>query len=159
MVSMDVHEIYALSKYRSKKILNIFLDEFLPKRVELSENYSYPEYEESPEEVFAGLDSIIDKLIADKNSEYSLYWGNSTDSEVKNAMVFFLSDGGMIVGLAVDAEKSEAMMEHLARVVNARYGYEELEGFLPESTLEFINLCESANTRRIIDGVVVTEGN
>lgn len=151
---MNKIEIYVLCKDRSRKLALDFLDEFLPEREELVNEYSYPQYSDESK-IIDDVNELMCILEEIGNESYSLYWRNVSNSDVETALVFYTEDMGMIVGVVVEEKNCEYILRKLSTFVNAEFGYITIESPPPNNRREFINLCRSSNTMKLIDGKVV----
>lgn len=152
---MELIEIYVLCKERTKRLVSKFLDELLPSREEMAEDYPYPEYSDEPECVYDASDELVQVLEENKSESYSVYWDNTGDGVVKNAMTFFTEDGCMIVGIAVPGDEVEHWLNELSEIVGGQYGYVGFDAPPPETREEFIQLCKESDQVRLIAGEVV----
>lgn len=142
---MELLEIYVLCRDRSKKQALDFLDEFLPKRRALAENFPFPEYVDDPEVVFQAPETLISLLEERRDESYALYWQNQADGPVHQAMIFFTEDGGMMVGVVVDESDSKFWLQRLGKAVSGTYGYVNFESPPPGNTEEFKAVCSGAH--------------
>ncbi|WP_240220540.1 hypothetical protein [Rheinheimera hassiensis] len=152
---MEIIEIYILCKERSKKLVLEFLDKLLPNRDTSAEDYPYPEYDDEPEHVYDDIYDLMVVLDDNKNESYSLYWGATDSAEVKNAMVFYTADGGLIAGIAVEDGDREAWLKRLSKLVGGKFGYVSFDSPPPETTQDFIAYCESSDQIRLVAGNVI----
>jgi len=153
---MELVEIYVLCKDRSKALVLAFLEHFLPNREEVAEDYPYPEYADSPKHVYDDCEEILGVLEQDKNESYSLYWDDTSNGEVRSAMVFYTEDASMIAGVTVASGKEEAWLRKLSDCLGGGYGYVGFDAPPPETKAEFIDLCESTDQTRLIGGELVS---
>ncbi len=152
---MEIREIYVLCKERSKKLVFEFLDRFFPEREASSEDYPYPEYSDDPECVYDDCDELFEVLENNTEESYSVYWDSTNDGEVKNAMVFFTEDGGMIVGIAVECDDCGVWLKKLSEVVEGEYGYVSFDSPPPETRKDFIMYCKNSDQVKLMAGDVV----
>ena len=130
-----------------------FLDTFLAKRKPVADEFPFPEYAESPVEIYRRPDDVIQRLEAEPNESYSIYW-NSTDENLdRMAMLFFTRDGAMIAGLARDNDP-RTMLSKIAGVVGGRFGFVTAESPPPDSVREFLVVCRESALPALNDGVV-----
>ncbi|MFS1523877.1 hypothetical protein ACL7TT_07155 [Microbulbifer sp. 2304DJ12-6] len=152
---MEIIEIYILCKNRSKKLVFEFLDKFLPNREASAEEYPYPEYVDQPEHVYSDVAELMAVLDSNEDESYSLYWDSTDNAKVKNAMVFYTVDGGLIVGIAVEDDHREAWLNKLSNLVGGEFGYVSFEMPPPETVQEFIEYSEKSDQVRLISGNIV----
>jgi hypothetical protein len=100
-------------------------------------------FADSPSAIYGSPWELIDRLLLEPDAEYALYWSRrpGPDDDVLSAHLFFTSDGGLIAGVTVGAERftdTAATLRELALSVGARYGYSTGEEPPPfETTSEF----------------------
>ena len=153
---MDLVEIYVLCKGRSQVLVLTFLEHFLPNREEVAEDYPYPEYADIPKHVYDDHKEIIGALEKDINKSYSLYWNDTSDGDIRSAMIFFTEDAGMIAGITVAAGEEGAWLKKLSDCLGGRYGYVGFDAPPPETKAEFIDFCKSTDQTRLIDGKLLS---
>ena len=149
-------ELYVLSRSRSLKYALKFLDRFLPERSPVAEEYFFPEFSDEPIDIYQEDVEVITKLECEKKEGYSIYWDSKSDREISQAMLFFTTDGAMIVGLAVtdtgvDVEK---LLIDMAQEVNGQYGYVTDEDCPPETEEEFMDICTKSTFMTLIAGAI-----
>ncbi|WHI53283.1 hypothetical protein P3339_11180 [Microbulbifer sp. MLAF003] len=149
---MELIEIYVLCKERTKKLVLRFLDELLPSREEVAEDYPYPEYSDEPECVYDTSDELLQVLEKDESASYSVYWDGTGNSVVKSAMSFFTEDGCMIAGITVPADGSESWLNKLSELVGGEYGYVGFDSPPPDTREEFIQMCKGSDQIRLVAG-------
>ena len=138
-------DIYVLSEKRSQKDIEIFLDTFLPNRVEMADEYEYPQYSDTPDQLYGSSDEIIRLCCGDKVLEYGLYWSGKGDSPAFG-MIFFIEDGHVIYGLSNDDAfplVAQELLEKMKKHLNCTAGYIAHEAS-PEASCkqEFIKQIE-----------------
>ena len=154
---MEIREIYVLCKERSEKLAIDFLNKLLPEREAVAENYPYPEYSDDPKYIYDDSEELIKVLERNENESYSLYWNDSSDGEVKSAMIFFTEDGGMIAGITIPYDDGDAWLSKLSDIVGGKYGYVSFDSPPPETRVEFIACCEKSDQIRLVGGEVVLD--
>lgn len=137
-------DIYVLKKTRSSTDVVSFLDEFLPRRVDMADLYEFPLYADDPEHKFRNSLEITTFLEKNITSNYSIYWQNSEINPVyKFAMCFYTKNGSIIFGLSLDSNQSleKDCLTKMKRHLDSELGYVDHEN--PPSFLdsEFIEKC------------------
>jgi hypothetical protein len=134
-------DVYVLANERTAAAVVAFLDHFLPNRVAAAEDYPVPEYADPPQRVFADPADVIEWCASRADQSYAVYWLNGrTSSEPHSAHVFFLSDGGMVLGLSIGqngAGEPDELLRHLRSFVGSHVGYWTHEHPPAQSTDEF----------------------
>lgn len=137
---MGLIEIYVLCENRTQKLAKKFLNKFAEERENTAEDFPFPEYASKPKIIYNNENQILHTLECKQNEPYSLYWNTNKNNNIKNVMLFYTKDGGMIAGIAVDVENSQDWLNTLAEEVNGNYGFISLESAPPEkkrTLLEF----------------------
>tara|TARA_R110002050_G_C8940495_1_gene512576 strand:+ start:100 stop:546 length:447 start_codon:yes stop_codon:yes gene_type:complete len=119
-------DIYVISEKRNREIIDLFLNEFLPIRDESADEYEFPQYSENPEVIFRKAEEALDKCVAEKNTEYSLYWQALDRRKPEHAMVFFLPDSHVIFGVSTDdayPEFAVQLLEKMKLFLGSDLGY------------------------------------
>lgn len=153
---MELVEIYVLCKDRSKALALAFLEQFLPNRKAVAEDYPYPEYADEPKYVYDDYKEIAEVLEQDLNESYSLYWDNTSDGDIRSAMIFYTEDASMIAGITVAVGEEEAWLRKMSNFLRGGYGYIGFDAPPPETKLEFIDLCKGSDQPRIVEGELIT---
>lgn len=147
-------EVCALSCERSRAAALAFLNEFLPKRNAAADEYPYPEFAPEPTDVYVTEQQILDRLDAEPCATYALYWDSASEGEPYGAMLFFLRDSSLVVGLDVQSESIEYWLQRLAVSVGADFGYVTGSVPPPDTAQEFRAACARADAPRLISGTV-----
>jgi hypothetical protein len=140
-------DVYAIGEDRTERVITQFLDCFLPSRVESADEYEIPQYSESPTIVYTKASDLIRHCCTNRNEVHAIYW--RCDEPPEHAMVFFLADGGMILGVSIPAENSkrvDQIASKLERFIgrdNVLITYEDTP---PESIQEFYALLNSLDS-------------
>lgn len=85
-----------------------------------------PQYGKTTAHVFHHSDAIIDYLTVNSNEPYSLYFKNRNESEIHFAMLFFTSDGNLIIGISTPAGNStqeQNVLKQLLEFAESDAGY------------------------------------
>jgi hypothetical protein len=131
-------DIYALSKHRTVPAITAFLDAFLPSRIESADEYEIPQYSEAPTVVYTNAAEVIRHCCENRSEVHAIYW--RTDARWEHAMVFFLADEGLILGVstpAADASRVDQIAEQLSRHVGSDDVYVTYEDTSPDSIRDF----------------------
>lgn len=137
-------DIYALARQRTEQAITDFLDHFLPGRVESADEYEIPQYSGSPTTVFTNSEDLIRHSCDNPKEVHSVYWRSNHQSE--RAMVFFLGDGGLILGVSTPAEdhhRVDWIADELGNFPDAEEVIVTYEDLPPESTEEFRSFFQS----------------
>lgn len=131
------------------------MDSFAENRTNTAEDFPFPEYVDEPDIIYTADTEVMTVLEKQPSESYSLYWDTTNESDIKNAMLFYTEDGELIAGFAVKDSDHEKWISKLAKVVNGAYGYVSFENVPPDTKDEFIELCNSSDQIKMIDGKVV----
>ena len=139
-------DCYVLNDNRNEKFIFEFLNHFIPERNESASEYEYPQYEDETEFIFQNDCQIIKFLIQNPNAEYSLYWNNTRNEDLKGVMIFFTTDKKIIFGLFCNTLKSSSKIEDeyyhkLKLFTKSQYGYINYEQIPEMDTNEFIKIA------------------
>ena len=140
-------DVYVLANERSVALVERFLDRFLPHRAPAAADYGVPRFSEQPRLVFTDVRDLLRYCEVFPRESYAVYW-NSTDPyrDTQAAHVFFLEDGGMILGLStarVNPEEPERLLDVLREFADSSAGYITCEEPPVESSTEFQCLASS----------------
>ena len=149
---MDTVEVYVLCESRSKVTAMAFLDAFLPDRKSSSEEFPFPEFSDSPQNVYFSAGEVMSRLEHEPSQSYSLHWGSTGSRKVSQAMIFFTRDGAMIAGLVVSNLEADETLVKIARIVEGQFGFLTTENPPPETCTEFIDLCRESTLTALVDG-------
>jgi len=139
--AVDV-EVYVLLGGRSAAEGLRFLDAFLPKRRPLADEYVIPEFADEPVERFTDAVEFMEYMERETSQTQSLYWQSGSVDGPQQAMLFYLSDGGLIGGLAVTKATADATFARARRAFGEDRAYmTEMEGPPPDSRDAFLRRC------------------
>jgi len=141
-----IQELYALGANRSATFNRAFLDRFLPDRKPCSQDYPVPEAAAEPEAILETESEILVYLESHPKEPYGLYWNDAAPSTYDQAMLFYTSDGMVIFGLACGEHSVEEKLKKLRECVGAKWAMKGWEQRPPETSTEFIKLCQQAGT-------------
>ena len=152
---MELVEIYVLCENRTQSLALKFLDGFAENRTNTAEDFPFPEYVDEPDIIYTKDTEVMAALEKQPSESYSLYWDTTSESAIKNAMLFYTEDGGLVAGVAVKDSDHEKWINKLAKVVNGAYGYVSFENVPPDTKGEFIELCNSSDQIKMVGGKVM----
>jgi hypothetical protein len=142
------YDIYALVKERSRKPVEDFLSKWGEGLIESAVEYEYPRYASEPEIVYKDVNILIDRLLIEVDQPYAIYWTNPSDdrTHIRAAMLFFTSDGGLIVGLSSTQDSNpKKLLKALIDTVDGSIGKILVEQPPPDTTAEFIQLPDMSS--------------
>ncbi len=134
-------DIYALANQRSEELINRFLDRYMPLREESADEYWIPAYADSPKLILKNDKELIRYCCLHLNEAYGVYWRSKTVDE--NAHAFFLSDGGLILGLSIPANeylRVDSASNDLMEFLSTDKVYVTYEDLPPETRNQFDRL-------------------
>ncbi|MFN6103137.1 MAG: hypothetical protein ACK5EA_01605 [Planctomycetaceae bacterium] len=149
---MDATEIYILCRSRSKAIADVFLDAFGKSRIQAAADYPYPEFADEPEIIYKTPSELIERLEKDCDSSYSVYWDCQSVNEPEQVMLFFTSDGRMIVGIGGPKSSIESELQRISMLVDGEYGYVTSGSCPPDSFDEFAEMAAASTLPCVIEG-------
>lgn len=144
-------DIYVIKKTRSKKLVNDFLDHFLPNRKEIADEYFIPEYSTNPTHEFHNADELMSFLEINVNYSNRIYWINIDEKNPnKHGMIFYNKDGTIVFGISRNADDSGNLntenenqcLSEMKNYFNTNLGYIDYENPPAESYNRFIELIE-----------------
>src|SRR4051812_28664240 len=117
-------DVYVLANVRSAALVRRFLEWFLPDRTPSASEYEVPEYANKPEHVFDRPDDLIRHCEAYPDLHHRICWSNSHPGSVpSHAHVYFLADGGLILGLSTPAGLEDVLLRQIMEFAGSEYGY------------------------------------
>lgn len=140
---------YVLLNSRSRSIMRKFLETFLPRREEMTDEYLIPMYATQPQYTFTNADELMAFLENNPGEEHSIYWRNlDKQEEIKFGMVFYTTDGRIIVGVStVGKSPSELTVVssyiRLKNYFNSDTGCITIEEPPPSNSVEFRKFCSN----------------
>lgn len=141
-------DIYVLAPERSVEVVGDFLNHFLPEREKAAEDYRAPEYSDSPDVVFSLPEEVIAYCCAHPQAPSRIYWRNRSEGgNPQSAHIFFLHDGGLVLGLSVPDRRErerERWLGEMRTVAGATFGYITGECPPEDTTAEFIAVAGRA---------------
>lgn len=136
-----LYDVYVLASERTISYAEKFISAWTYGFEAAAEEYEFPQYAKAPEIIFSTASQLIERLILNSQQPHAIYWHNSNEGDTRDAMLFFTTDGGMIVGLSVEVDKREdarKFLEALAADVDGEFGMVMLEQPPADSAEEFI---------------------
>jgi len=116
-----------------------FLDAFVPQREQSAEDYAFPQYSEQPILVVKSVQEAVQYCEAHSAEALSLYFRN-LGAGPAHAMLFFTSDGGLILGLSV-VEREDEWFARLKEYAGSEFGYIAFESPPAPTATEFKELA------------------
>ena len=140
-------DCYILTDNRTKAFIYFFLDQFLPDRAEVADEYEIPQYSNSPTFVYKTADTLINHLIENKNDIHTIYWRNNSKTTIQSVMCFFTNSNQLIVGLSCQTKYPDTSIENkhfkdLQNFCNSDKGYIAYEEPATQDTTEFLGRVE-----------------
>lgn len=132
-------DIYVLSQHRSATAAAAFLEEFAPNREQSALDYPFPEFAEQPSVVFGTAPEAIDFCDSQPNETQSIYFRN-LGAGAAHVMVFFTSDGALILGLSV-VDQAEKWLGRLEEFAGSKVSLMAFETAPPLTIAEFVALA------------------
>ena len=142
-------DIYVIEKTRSKKLAIQFLNLFLPERVQSADDYSIPEYSETPSHQFKNPYDLMTYLELNKNISNSIYWRNTDEKNPnKHGMIFYNKDETMVFGISrnigikggLDSKSEYQCLSEMKTFFNTHLGYIDYENPPVDNYKEFIKI-------------------
>jgi hypothetical protein len=136
-------DIYVLCRRRERAIIDQFLEQMIPDRVEAADEYFIPPYSANPTLIFTDASSLIGHCCKHLNQDHGIYWRSSSGRKLEHAMVFFNADGSIVLGVStdsVDQELADWLCGQLMTLPSAKCAYVTHEDTLPDSAHGFIDL-------------------
>ena len=118
-------DIYALAPERSAAAVERFLARFLPHRERSDADYTVRAGDE-PAAVLDTPEELAAFCEAEPRAEARGYWTSRAGGDPHSAHVFFLPDGGLVLGLSVAAREQAAWdwwLAELRAFAGASHGY------------------------------------
>ena len=140
-------DLYVLAPERSAALIGRFLDHFLPAREPAAREYEAPQYAEQPDVVFADALGLIRFCENHPDVRHAIYWNNvDRGGEPRSAHVFFLPDGGLVLGLSTanrSLPEQDRLFAELKRFTGSVLGYLTVETPPATDTAEFTRLAKN----------------
>jgi hypothetical protein len=140
-------DIYVLAADRSAAMVERFLARFLPRRERADADYTVRLGGDEPAQVFATPEELVAFCASQARADARAYWNSRSVGDPSSAHVFFLPDGGLVLGLSVadrDEVSWDRWLEELRSFAGAAHGYWTGESPPEDTVLEFIAVAEKA---------------
>ena len=151
-------DIYVLAAERTLEAAKRFMREWAQEFRPAASEYEFPQYADKPVFVYSSPADLIKNLVEAPAEPHGLYWNNPARGFVRTSMLFFTTDGAMIVGLSVEGDQPpllEETLRALALTVSGRVGYCAYETPPPDTVSEFIDYARQATPPKLVNGVFV----
>ena len=148
-------DLYVLASERSTLVAKNFKNIWLADFDEAASEYEFPQYTDEPLGVYSSATDLIEKLIKNPNEPYSIYWNNPQNGSVSNGMLFFTSDGRLIIGISVKTDKPGEIanyLQKLSKAVHGKFGYSAFEEPPPDTVQDFVDLVKASALPKIVEG-------
>lgn len=118
-------DIYVIKKTRSKDYALKFLDTFLPKRKESTDDYViYTSSSDEPKYIFKKVEDLMIYFERNTTIYQSIYWNGTDKNNLnKHAMLFYTIDGYMVFGISRDYNYKEEGLEEMKSFLRSDKGY------------------------------------
>jgi len=139
-------DIYVLAPERTAAMVERFLVRFLPQRERADADYTVRLGGHELAEVIDTSEELAAFCEARPGADARAYWNTRSGGDPRSAHVFFLSDGGLLLGLSVAAEDEAAWdrwVDDLRVFAKARHGYWMSECPPEDSVAEFVASAQS----------------
>lgn len=133
------YDVYVSARERSVAEAVRFLAAFAPSGEQSASEYTFPEYSEQPTAVFGTAAEAI-RYCETYPTEAQRFYFRNPNGTPAHAMLFFTSDGGLILGLSVSEEVEEAFTGLKAHA-RSDLGYITFESPPCERAAEFRELA------------------
>ena len=137
-------DVYVLAPERTAEIIARFLECFLPLREESADDYHVPEYSDNPVMVLKEADEVIQYAVENRLASQRIYWRRLGEGEPQHSHVFFLADGGLVLGVSVAEDRELRLVwwvQQLKECVGSQFGYYVGETPPVDSTEEFKSIA------------------
>ena len=132
-------DVYVLAPERSASLVSRFLDKFAPKREFSAEEISV--YDAGRELSFTSSEAAVEFCSASSHTSTSLYW-RSLSPPPDHVMVFFLTDGYLVLGVSTSEQEAISAFAMLQRFCGpTSCGYIAFEEPPPDNGSAFRNRC------------------
>jgi hypothetical protein len=136
-------EVYALAADRRTTTATKFLNYFMPNRLAVADEYPIPECSENLTRVFSTAEELMHYLAVNSTEPYGIYWNAALDEGlIRQAMLFYTSDGYLIFGLAAKFSGSKTLLDQLIVYSGSGIGMMGTEQRPPETAVEFKEMTQ-----------------
>ena len=122
---------------RSPGLVTRFLDHFLPRREQSAAEYELPRFSDAPQTVFRHPAELMRYCAGHPHESHAIYWRNTEATNPAQGMVFFTSDGELILGLSSAPALAEQFLADLKAFAGSVTGYIAFESPPPGTAAEF----------------------
>ena len=139
-------DIYALYRRRNRASIDAFLKSFMPARDEVADEYWIPPYSPAPTMVIRSASELLDYCCEHPEQEHRVYWQSHEGVRPEHGMVYFHSDGSMVLGLSTDSADQDfvdVLCRGLGSVDGVVASYITHEDLPPDTADGFVALVES----------------
>ena len=116
------YDAYVLARDRSSEVCDRFLVEFAPYREQSAIDYCFPQHSDRPTLVLTAPEDAIRHCATNPSESQSFYFRNLADGPA-HVMLFFTSDGGLILGLSVEEDEMDDSYARLREHAQSEFGY------------------------------------
>jgi hypothetical protein len=138
-------DLYVLAPTRSEDLVKHFIAKFLPENQPAALEYEVPQYATRPEFVLNSQNELITLCVSHPHFQHAIYWnGRNPGGDVRSAHVFFLPDGGMVLGVSLpvpEPVKLHRLLKEMQTFVGSEIGYATIEEPPPGTTAEVTRLA------------------
>ena len=138
-------DIYVLTQSRTEEAIAAFLDRFAPVRKETADEYCIPRHADAPHTIYRTAADVVAYCCGQVSESQCVYWRRVGDGDPAYAMVFFTSDGFLILGLSTDESMAEWYFAELRTHAGSDIGYITGESPPPETATEFRRLSHESS--------------
>jgi hypothetical protein len=135
-------DIYVLTQSRTEATISSFLDRFVPVREETADDYCIPQHVKFPHTVFRTAAEVVSYCCSHASVSQSVYWRQVSGDDPAYAMVFFTSEGLLILGLSTDESTAKSYFTELSTHIGSDVGYITVEAPPPDSAAEFYRFAQ-----------------
>ena len=136
-------DVYVIAPERSAAVITQFLAYFTPYREEVvADGYWVPRFSDTPAGQFRRAEDLVEYLVDHPSEPYGIYWRNLGEGPAL-AMVFFTTDGAILLGLSCLEADAEAGLTQLRSFAGAESGCILFEQPPPDSAAEFRRMVNS----------------
>ena len=137
-------DIYVLAPSRTVSAIMAFLDRFAPVREVTASEYEIPQYADSPHTIFRTAHEVVDYCCRHPAETQAIYWRRIGEGDPVFAMVFFTSDGQLVLGLSIAGDTEQSFLAELRAHAGSEIGYITAESPPPDTAAEFRRIAQSS---------------
>lgn len=138
-------DCYCFVDSRKKKLVDDFLDKFLPRREDTIQDFVV----NKKSTIIEGSDELMFFLEQNLSEEKTIYWKNTDEnSTYMYAMAFFTDDGKLIIGVSISGRFPDEKLVvdsffEIKEYLNSTIGCITVEEAAPTNSQEFIEFCNN----------------